>query len=514
MTTAGDHTSGRGFLQSDEMFRLLVASVRDYAIFMLDPSGRVATWNAGAQRFKGYEAGEIIGRHFSTFYPEVDVRAGKCEYELEVATREGRFEDEGWRIRKDGTRFWANVVITAVRDEGGALLGFAKVTRDLTERKRAEADHAARLAAEEASRAKDEFLAMLSHELRNPLAPVVTALQLIKLRGDQRGEREYAVIERHVTQLQHLVDDLLDVARLSRSKLQLERRPIELRKVLAQAVEMISPALERKAQQLSVDLPRGDLVVEGDASRLVQVFVNLFDNAVKYGRRDGHVWLTVTREDRRIAVEVRDDGQGIAPALLPRVFELFVQGAQDKSRAVGGLGLGLSLVHSLVELHGGTVEVHSEGLDCGSRFIVTLPASGLAAPRRETDQRAAVVPGQGGRRVLLVEDNEDARALLASLLREVGHDVRDASDAEEALDVIADFDPDAAVLDLGLPGIDGFALASELRRRLGARVQLIALSGYGQDSDRVRSREAGFDLHLLKPADTRRLLDYLAVDRA
>src|SRR5262245_55087130 len=199
---------------SDELFRLLVATIRDYAIFMLDATGRVATWNVGARRIKGYTADEIIGRHFSTFYPEVDIRAGKCEMELEVAAREGRFEDEGWRVRKDGSQFWANVVITAICNDAGTLVGFAKVTRDLTERKRSEDERAARLAAEEANRIKDEFLATLGHELRNPLAPIVTALQLIKLRGDTPSPREVQVLDRQVQQLVHLVDDLLDISRI------------------------------------------------------------------------------------------------------------------------------------------------------------------------------------------------------------------------------------------------------------------------------------------------------------
>jgi PAS domain S-box-containing protein len=198
---------------SEQLFRLLVESVRDYAIFLLDPTGHVATWNIGAQRIKGYRSDEIIGRHFSIFYPAADAESGKCDYELEVAAREGRFEDEGWRVRKDGSRFWANVVISAVRDEHGELVGFSKVTRDLTDRRRADDERAARIAAEHANRAKDEFLAILGHELRNPLAPITTALQLMKLRGDG-PTREQQVIERQVGHMMRLIDDLLDVSRI------------------------------------------------------------------------------------------------------------------------------------------------------------------------------------------------------------------------------------------------------------------------------------------------------------
>jgi PAS domain S-box-containing protein len=219
-------------LEAEERYRLLVDSVKDYAIFMLDATGHVATWNAGAERINGFRAEEIIGRHFSQFYPEADVKAGKCEMELAGATRDGRFEDEGWRIRKDGSTFWANVVISAVRDRHGNLVGFSKVTRDLTERKRLEEERAARLAAEQSSRAKDEFLAMLGHELRNPLAPILTAIQLLKLRGEE-AVKEHEVIERQVNHMMTLVDDLLDVARVTRGKLELRRKKLDLRVVLA-----------------------------------------------------------------------------------------------------------------------------------------------------------------------------------------------------------------------------------------------------------------------------------------
>ncbi|HEX8113157.1 MAG TPA: ATP-binding protein [Kofleriaceae bacterium] len=497
---------------SDELFRLLVASVRDYAIFMLDPTGHVATWNIGAERIKRYRAGDIIGRHFSVFYPDEDVRAGKCEMELEVAARDGRFEDEGWRIRSDGTRFWANVVITAIRDSAGTLVGFAKVTRDLTERKRNEDERAARLAAEQANRAKDEFLAVLGHELRNPLAPIVTALQLIKLRGDTPSPREVQVLERQVQQLMRLVDDLLDVSRIARGKLELKLQGVDLRGPISRALEIASPLVEHKRHHFEVKVPPYALLVHGDEARLTQVFANLLTNAAKYTDPGGHLFLRVWQAGAEIVIEVRDDGIGIDKDLMPRIFDPFVQGAQNGERAAGGLGLGLGLVRSLVELHGGHVEVHSQGARLGSTFTVHLPAVSQP-PSRETGQQiaAAFSTEAGKHRILVVDDNEDARGLLADILRQLGHDVRAAGDGPQALAMVREFTPDVAVLDIGLPDMDGYELAAQLRRALPATpVRLIALSGYGQASDRARSKAAGFDGHLVKPVEVRRLLDAIA----
>jgi PAS domain S-box-containing protein len=498
----------------EERFRLLVESVKDYAIFILDPSGRVATWNTGAERIKGYRASEIIGSHFSRFYPEADIRAGKCDMELEVAAREGRFEDEGWRLRKDGSRFWANVVISAIRDAAGTLVGFSKVTRDLTDRKRAEEERAARFAAEQANRTKDEFLAVLGHELRNPLAPVVTALQLIKQRGDTSSAREHQVIERQVEHLMHLVDDLLDVSRIAHGKIELKQRPLDLRDALGRAIEIATPLFEGKGHHLAVTVSPRPLGMIGDEARLIQVLTNLLNNAAKYTPPGGHIEVIAGGTDARVSVEVRDDGIGIEPALLPSVFELFVQGDQGRERAAGGLGLGLTLVRSLVRLHGGEVEAHSGGLGQGASFIVRLPAVPLlseapagAAPPEEAP---APAPVPAKRRILLVDDNEDARWMLAEMLGELGYEVESVGDGPAALEVLGAFQPDVAVLDIGLPGMDGYELAERIRQTAdGERVRLLALSGYGSAADQARSREAGFDLHLVKPVDVKQLLKHI-----
>jgi PAS domain S-box-containing protein len=498
---------------SDELFRLLVASVVDYAIFLLDSSGNVATWNIGAERIKGYRAEDIVGRHFSAFYPEDDIRAGKCELELAVAARDGRFEDEGWRIRKDGSRFWANVVITALCDPGGALLGYAKVTRDLTERRRSEDERAARLAAEQANQIKDEFLAMLGHELRNPLAPIMTSLQLIKLRGEDRfPARELEVIERQAHHMVHLVDDLLDVARLSRGKLELKKQLLDVRVPVGRAIETARPLFDQKGHRLEAEIAAHPLLVDGDEQRLTQVFTNLMTNAAKYTDRGGHIRVAVRGGGGAIVVEVSDNGAGIEPELLARMFEPFVQGAQNSDRAAGGLGLGLALARTLVELHDGRVGASSAGTGKGSTFTVHLPAAAAPGERLPRRDLAAALPAASTcHRILLVDDNEDANMLLADVLGQLGHDVRAVGDGPEALAVVGQFRPDLAILDLGLPGMDGYELAVELRRALGAdAVRLIALSGYGQPADRARSEAAGFARHLVKPVEVHRLATAIA----
>jgi len=494
--------------------RLLIEGVKDYAIFMLDASGHVATWNAGAERFKGYRGDEIIGRHFSTFYPPHVATSGICERELEIASREGRFEDEGWRVRKDGTRFWANVVISAVRDRGGQLVGFSKVTRDLTERKLAEEERAARLAAEQANRAKDEFLAILGHELRNPLAPIVTALQLMKLRGDGRVSKEHQVIERQVGHMVRLVEDLLDVSRIAKSKLVLKKQRLDLRDVVARAIEIASPLLDQRGHHIHVDAPPHEILLDGDEGRLTQVFANLITNAAKYTNPGGHLEIGVRREGREVVVEVCDDGVGIEPALLPRVFDLFVQGVQGAGRAEGGLGLGLTLVRTLVGLHGGTVVAHSDGSGLGSTFTVRLPAPELAAdppgPGPTARHRRLRVQHH---RILVVDDNEDALVLLGEALATAGHEVKTASDPERALAILKQWRPDLAILDIGMPVMDGYELASRIRAELdGAAPRMYALTGYGRDDDRARIAEAGFDAHFVKPVEVHRLLERMATD--
>jgi PAS domain S-box-containing protein len=499
---------------SQELFRLLVESVRDYAIFMLDPTGHVATWNIGARRIKGYTESEIVGRHFSSFYPEEDVRSGKCEFELEVAAQDGRFEDEGWRVRKDGSRFWANVVISSVRDSSGTLVGFAKVTRDLTERKKAEEERAARRAAEEANRAKDEFLAMLGHELRNPLAPIAAALQLMQLRGDPRTSKEQQVIERQVQHMMRLVDDLLDVARITRGTLVLKQQRLDLRGVITKAIELASPLLEQRKHHLEIDMPDQPIPVEADDARLTQVFANILVNAARYTEDGGHISIRGRALDGEVCVSIQDDGRGMPPELLARVFDLFVQGQQSPDRSQGGLGIGLTLARRLVEKQGGRVSAESPGVGLGSTFTVHLPISARGADVAEpVSVRMTQQLTSRPQRVLVVDDNEDAAVMLAEVLQSVGHQVETAGDAAEAMRVVRRFQPEVAILDIGLPVMDGYALAVRLREEHGpAAPRMIAVTGYGQQTDRERSLRSGFSAHLVKPVDVQALIELISLD--
>ena len=359
----------------------------------------------------------------------------------------------------------------------------------------------ARREAEAANRAKDEFLAMLGHELRNPLAPIQTALHLMELRGDGATERERTVIERQVDYLTRLVDDLLDVSRIARGKIDLRRTNVEISDIIAKAIETASPLLEQRRHILDLSVPRSGLAVDGDSVRLAQVVSNLLTNAAKYTEPGGRITIVARKIGEEVVLRVRDTGIGISREMLPRVFELFTQERQDADRAAGGLGLGLTIVRSLVTLHGGAVSATSEGPGRGSEFIVRLPAATTTQGARGADQRLdAHHAASAGIRVLVVDDNEDAADLLGEALRLKGHDVRVASDGPAALRLCADSYPQVALVDIGLPLMDGYELADRLRNMPGgADLRLVAVTGYGQEVDRQRSRAAGFDRHLVKP---------------
>ena len=371
-------------------------------------------------------------------------------------------------------------------------------------------------AAQAANRAKDEFMAMLGHELRNPLSPILTALQLMKLRGATTLERERTVIERQVMHLTRLVDDLLDVSRIARGKVELKTERIELAEVVARAVEIASPLLEERRQALTVDVPRSGLLLDADAARLSQVVSNLLTNAAKYTPAGGRVIVSGVREAHEIVLRVRDTGIGIAADVLPRVFELFVQGHQPIDRAQGGLGLGLAIVRSLVERHGGRVAARSDGPGHGSEFEVRLPPAPTpgAGAAREAATFAAFPPvPEPGRisRLLVVDDNADAAEMMAEAFRMTGYEVRVAHDGPAALALAGVFQPHAALLDLGLPVMDGFELAGRLRELPGLeRLRLIAVTGYGQESDRRRTAAAGFHHHVVKPVNLDALVSLLA----
>jgi signal transduction histidine kinase len=406
-----------------------------------------------------------------------------------------------------GTRetIYFSFVYSPFRNIDGEVEGIFIIASDVTAQVLGrEQINGLREAAEAANRAKDEFLAMLGHELRNPLSPIVTALQVMKLQGPAGSERARIVIERQVNHLVRLVDDLLDVSRIARGKVALKKEPLELADIIGKAIEMVSPLLEQRAHTLIVDVPRG-LHLTGDPTRLSQVVSNLLTNAAKYTPAAGRITLHAQHSEDYLVLRVRDTGIGMAPEVLPRIFDLFVQERQAIDRSQGGLGLGLAIVRNLVESHGGTVAVRSEGIGRGSEFIVRLPAAQSAAvllppvmqlsSATTSDLARASLP-----RVLVVDDNEDGVAMLAGVLAMRGYETRVAYDGPSALQLAAQFLPQVALLDIGLPVMDGYELAAHLRGIPElAGLRLIAVTGYGQESDHQRSRAAGFHHHLVKP---------------
>jgi PAS domain S-box-containing protein len=638
---------------SEERFRLMVESVQDYAIFMLDPRGVVTTWNSGAEQIKGYTAQEIIGEHFSRFYPEDAKQRDWPAEELSRAEATGRFEDQGWRIRKDGTQFWADVVITALWDDSGALRGFCKVTRDLTERRQAEEntrkllqEEAARKAAEAATleaeqareaerlqraqwqvtlssigdavivtdaagavtfmnsvavsltgrtpaeaagrpleevfhivneqtrepvenpvakvlregvtvglanhtvliavdgqevpiddsgapirgddgtitgvvlvfrddtesrralevlraadRRKNEFLATLAHELRNPLAPIRTGLELLRSAKYDPAmlDEVLPVVERQTEQLVSLVDDLLDVSRITRGLFRLRRRPSRLRSIVQAAVEASRQFVDGFGHELGIDLPTEEVILNVDPNRLSQVLTNLLNNAAKYTPQGGHIWLSVRIEEQDVLFTVRDTGVGIPAEDLERIFEMFTR-IEHHEQEYAGLGVGLTLSKQLVELHGGAIEVTSEGTGKGTEFRVRLPAVTAAEPVVDSISEAPRVSPPQQLRVLVVDDNRAAAFMLTRLIEAMGSKVHTVGDGIEAVQAIGAFRPDIVLMDLLMPRMGGCEAAKQIRSQEGGEsMTLVAVTGCGTEEDRQMTKDAGFDDHLVKP---------------
>jgi PAS domain S-box-containing protein len=399
-------------------------------------------------------------------------------------------------VGTDGRMRWIRAIGRAGYDDDRPVR-FDGITIDITELV------SLREAAETANQAKDEFLAMLGHELRNPLAPILTALQLMRLRGVTSAERERAIIERQVHHLVGLVDDLLDVSRITRGRVELRRERLDLADVVARAVEIASPLFEQQRHRLHLEVPRG-LTVEGDAGRLAQVVANLLTNAAKYTEAGGEIHISGEAQGAEVVLHVRDTGVGIDPEMVPRVFELFVQERQSLARSQGGLGLGLAIVRGLIELHGGTVTAASAGKGRGSQFTVRLPRA-APAPAHAANVPPlpdAPPPSALEGRVLVVDDNRDAATLLCDVLRALGYETRVAFDGPSAVREAERFEPHVALIDLGLPVMDGYEVAEKLAGHPRLRsTKLVAVTGYGQQRDRDASGRAGFAAHLVKPVD-------------
>ncbi|HEX2573747.1 MAG TPA: ATP-binding protein [Polyangia bacterium] len=524
----------RDFDEAERAFLLLTAhecaqalerarlheSERDFrAMFELASSGKVqadpVTWrfvrvNRKFCEITGYSEAELLTRTFLDItHPEDHgLSAGNFQHALDHG--EDGWQSEKRYLRKDGALRWVIVTGSVTRDAAGRPLRSIAVIHDITSRKLAE------LALQEADRRKDEFLAMLGHELRNPLMPIRNALALLQHTGPgvapEVQARAHQIIDRQVRHMVRLVDDLLDVSRIERGKIELRRQRIDVLETVHQAIESCQYLVRARQHELVLDLPEGPLAIEADPTRLEQVICNLLNNAAKYTEPRGRIVVRMRREGEEVVLQVIDNGIGLSPESRGRIFELFVQADHSLARSEGGLGLGLTLVRQLVEMHGGTVAVFSAGPGRGSEFVVRLPIGPIQAAPPEPDTAASPAggPGRPGRHVLLIDDNEDIRSTLGALLELTGHQVSLACDGHEGLERLVHERPDVALVDVGLPGIDGYELARRARAAVGSAVVLIAVTGYGQDEDRRQALAAGFDLHMTKPVNPDHLLRALS----
>jgi PAS domain S-box-containing protein len=529
-----DMTERRRAEEELRLFELLVSSVTDYAIFMLDPGGNIVSWNIGAQKIKGYAPHEIIGQHFSRFYSEEDNRNGKPARELEIARERGSVEDEGWRVRKDGSRFWALVVITAVYDRDGTLRGFAKVTRDMTDRKQAEEtrralyeQREARLqaeeerqraeasyrAAQEANRAKDEFLMTLSHELRTPMTAILGWSRMLPtITHDEPLFREAIASIASGAQLQaRLIDDILDVSRIVSGKMRLAPESIQITHVIMNAVDAVAPTAA--AKQITIDTAIAPALgtMIADATRIQQVIWNLLSNAVKFTPRHGTVRVSARRTASHVQISVSDNGEGIDPQFLPHMFEPFRQAESPQTRVHGGLGLGLSIVRYIAEAHGGTVTAESEGRGRGSTFTVILPVMAIGpssgAVRNAFSDTFLHRDRLRGVEIILVDDEPESRKMISAVLRAAGADVLSLDSASAALEAIDQRRPHIVLTDIAMPEMDGYTFTRTLRARdYGSQLKVAALSAFPSRND----EGSGFDAYLSKPIDPFHLVDEVA----
>jgi PAS domain S-box-containing protein len=498
-------------LHAARLLASIIESSED-AIISKSLDGVIQSWNSAAERLFGYTAEQAVGRHISIVIPSERIaEEHRIIASLKAGQRIEHFETE--RVRSDGRRILVSLTISPVKDAWGNVVGASKIVRDITDRKRAE-DDLRKLAQDlaEADRRKNEFLAMLAHELRNPLAPIRNAARALRLGvGDEDAVQSASdMLERQVGQLARLVDDLLDLSRITRGKIELRKNRVELAPIVDQAVEAVGPLYLSMEHELTVTLPSHPIFLDADSARLAQVIGNLLSNAGKFTDKGGHVWLAVEQEDEHAVIRVKDNGVGIAAEEFARVFEMFAQVDTSLERSRDGLGIGLTLVKSIVELHEGTVEVHSDGPGLGSEFTVRLPTVVATAEslRRLTAAEPAPV---SGRRILIVDDNEDGAVSLALLLEMAGYETLSAHDGIEAIEAAERFRPDTMLLDIGLPRLNGYEVCRRIRREpWGKDVVLIALTGWGQEEDRHRSREAGFDTHMVKPVDHDVLMALLA----
>ena len=491
----------------EEETRSLLAAIvaaSDDAIVSKTLDGIILSWNEAAQRLFGYSPAEAIGRSIDLIIPlELRQEERKILERIRQGDRVDHFETV--RVAKDGRMLDVSLTMSPVRDDSGRVIGASKVARDISERKQVDA------ALRNADRRKDEFLATLAHELRNPLAPIRHSLEiLLRSEGDPRLFRHATeILGRQLSHMIRLIDDLLDISRITRDKLQLRRMRVDLASIVRHAVEASRPLAERDQQTIDVTLPDQPIYLDGDPVRLTQVFSNLFNNACQYTEPGGRIWLTAERQKDEVVLLVRDSGIGMPADQLDGIFEMFAQVDEDSERPRRGLGIGLTLVRRLVQLHGGTVTARSEGRGLGSEFEVRLP---ILEAEPELDEPAPInAPDGGTRHILVVDDNRDSAESIATLLQMSGHQTSIVHDGLAAVEAAERIRPDVVLLDVGLPKISGIDACRRIRSHpWGKSIVIVALTGWGQENDRRSTKEAGFDAHLVKPVNYDELLQLLS----
>jgi PAS domain S-box-containing protein len=482
--------------------RLILENAKGYAFIVTDEEGIITEWEGDAAAVIGWSATEAIGKSIALIYTEEDRQMGYPKIELDIARATGMAPDKRWHARKDGTRFYADGVLVPLKDSINQIHGFSKIFRDVTsERLAIEELHRLADNLAETDRRKSEFLATLAHELRNPLAPIRNGLGILRVDSDSSVTlaKTREMMERQVNHMVHLVDDLLDISRISGGKIELKKELITIKELLTNAIETSLPLINSGQHSLIVNVPDDSLTLYVDPNRVAQVVSNLLNNAAKYTPQGGEINVSVAVEHGEFLLSVEDNGIGIPQDALPTIFEMFNQVERNMEHAQGGLGVGLTLVRQIVEMHGGTVKAQSTE-NVGSIFTVTLPLPGV-------DGECTTAPVAEGKvearslRIMVVDDNVDAAQSLSTLLQFGGHSLFVAHDGYEAIKIAEGCKPHVAFLDIGMPGMDGYETATAIRKIAGLETMiLVALTGWGAEEDKNRSRAAGFNKHLTKPA--------------